>query len=182
MNYLNKLLLLILSLYLISCDEKLPKPTQEGADIIACKVNGKAWIAQRGTSFGTKKYSLIYNNQFKPKRQLVIHANNISSDHNSSIQLAFEDVRAPGTYHFSSDTNPYPAAWKFKDHAMYIESKPENANYITNSRHTGWVTFTRVDTVNFILSGIFEFTAENYNAPGKTIKITDGRFDLKYSK
>jgi hypothetical protein len=50
--------------------------------------------------------------------------------------------------------------------------------YMTSSMHTGKVQFTRIDTINRIVSGTFEFSAIDKNT-GKTIKVTDGRFDIK---
>jgi len=41
--------------------EELPELSQTGANIIACKVNDKAWIADPGTSFNRKEFSLLYN-------------------------------------------------------------------------------------------------------------------------
>jgi len=51
--------------------------------------------------------------------------------------------------------------------------------WITNNQYTGKVEVTRLDTVNNIISGTFEFNAINlYNTP-QPISITDGRFDVK---
>ena len=49
-------------------------------------------------------------------------------------------------------------------------------NYMTTTTYTGSVEVTRADSVNRIVSGRFSFTA--VSSTGKTIKVTDGRFDL----
>lgn len=42
------------------------------------------------------------------------------------------------------------------------------------------LTLTKIDTVNNIIAGTFEFTLLSEHAPGVTLKVTDGRFDLRY--
>jgi hypothetical protein len=51
--------------------------------------------------------------------------------------------------------------------------------WITNSTHTGSVTITKLDTVNNIVSGTFEFDAASTDDSAEPINVTDGRFDLK---
>lgn len=174
---LTLLLLLPLLFLLCACEEKLPKPTQVGSNTFACKLNGKTWIADRGTGFNTNKVSLFY----PPDKQLTIFANRHTDGEDSRIQLALENVREIGTHYFSFDTGPAPGYMRFKNHAMYIEYKPGSGQYITTSRNTGFVTFTRVDTVNHVIAGVFAFTAENLDGSGQTVRITDGRFDIDYT-
>jgi hypothetical protein len=181
--------LMLFILFLPGCKkDNLPEPSQTGANVIACKVNGKAWIADAGQSFNQKKFSLLYNSRFKPKRQFVLSGYRITKDGNSHIMLAVEDVRTTGTHSFAFDTQPYPGNMVSQNHASYIQYKPSQAEYLTNSRYTGSITFTRVDTINHILAGTFEFTAEHTgspgssDSPGQTVKVTDGRFDIKYGQ
>ncbi|TXK33814.1 hypothetical protein FVR03_18605, partial [Pontibacter qinzhouensis] len=159
--------LLPLLFLLAACEEKLPKPTQNGSNTIACKVNGKAWIADAGTGFGTKKFSVWYGYVNPPNKQLFISANRIAEGDNSTIDLALEDVKVRGTHYFSFDTGPAPEQMRYQNHAMYTEYKPNKGRYITTSRNTGFVTFTKVDTVNRILAGVFEFTAESLDGSGQ---------------
>ena len=49
----------------------------------------------------------------------------------------------------------------------------------TSDSSPGILNITEHDTENFILSGTFEFTVLDEN--GKQIKVTDGRFDVKYT-
>ncbi|TXK20969.1 hypothetical protein FVR03_23765 [Pontibacter qinzhouensis] len=160
---------------LIACEENLLKPTQSGSNTFACKLNGKTWIADAGSGFNTKKVGLLYGYFYPPQKQLTIFANRIADGDNTTIQLALEDVKVRGTHYFSFDTGPAPDQMRFQDHAMYRESKPSNGRYITSSRNTGFFTFTKVDTVNHIIAGVFEFTAESLDGSGQTVRITDGR-------
>ena len=43
----------------------------------------------------------------------------------------------------------------------------------------GSFIITKVDPLNQIISGTFSFTLRESNSSGKTIEITDGRFDFK---
>ena len=168
-------------LFLLSaCDEKLPKPSTKGANIFACKVNGKSWIADAGGSFSGKKISIVYQAD-RPQKRFVVYATQNTKKSNTVIQLALEDVSSTGTQYFAFDTNPYPGDLQFKNHALYSKYKPGSADYITNSKFTGSINVTRLDTANNIVAGTFEFTAENMDGSGETIKVTAGRFDIDWS-
>lgn len=45
--------------------------------------------------------------------------------------------------------------------------------------NSGRINILRLDTINYIIAGTFYFDA--VNKEGDTIKVTDGRFDLKYA-
>ena len=94
--------------------------------------------------------------------------------------LALSDVRTTGTQDFAFDTTTYPGNIYYENHASYIQYEPNELECVTNSRYTGSITFTRVDTLNRVFAGTFEFTAENTNGLGQTVKVTDGRFNVKY--
>jgi len=46
----------------------------------------------------------------------------------------------------------------------------------TDSIHNGWIEIIKLDSVNKIVSGRFEF---NIYSGNKIHKISDGRFDIK---
>ncbi len=168
-------------LFLLSaCDEKLPKPSTKGANIFACKVNGKSWIADAGGSFSGKKISIVYQSD-RSRKSFVLYATRIAKKSNTAIQLALEDLTTTGTQYFAFDTNAYPGDLQFKNHALYSKYEPGTADYITNSKFNGSINITRLDTANHIIAGTFEFTAENTNGSGETVKVTDGRFDINWS-
>jgi hypothetical protein len=47
--------------------------------------------------------------------------------------------------------------------------------------NSGTITITKLDTVNFIVSGTFKLTVFNRENPTETIEITEGRFDINWS-
>jgi hypothetical protein len=53
------------------------------------------------------------------------------------------------------------------------------SEYLTSITSTGELTLKKFDTVNQIASGTFWFTAVNNN--GDTVKVTDGRFDVRFT-
>jgi hypothetical protein len=175
-TYHIRLIGLSLLLMLSACDEKLPEPSTKSANILACKVNGKSWITDVSRSFSGKKVTLTHTYLFKPKRMFVLYATRITKKENTSIQIGLEDVRSTGKQYFAFDTNPLDV--HFSNYASYSKYKPSQSDYVTNTHYTGSITFTRVNTINHIISGTFEFTAENTDGSGETVKVTDGRFDI----
>ncbi len=111
----------------------------------------------------------------------MISATRNTKKSNTAIQLALEDLSSTGTQYFAFDTNAYPGDLQFKNHALYSKYKPGSADYITNSKFNGSINITRLDRVNKIVAGTFEFTAEYMNGSGETVKVTDGRFDINWS-
>ena len=59
----------------------------------------------------------------------------------------------------------------------YIEN--QNCFYFTSSNYTGSLMITKIDNINFVISGKFEFKSISDNCADVT-NITDGRFDLQY--
>jgi hypothetical protein len=61
----------------------------------------------------------------------------------------------------------------------FVNLDPQlGCQYGFNDTYQGSVTFTKIDTVNFIIAGTFEFSTVNDNC--ENINITNGRFDLQY--
>ncbi|MBA9079893.1 MULTISPECIES: DUF6252 family protein [Rufibacter] len=176
--------LLFLILVLCSCtEEDLPKPTQSGANMIACKVNGKPWISEIKSLFvNGEKFSVTSGYYEKPNRYFVLWARRVNDDENSSIQLAIEDLKSTGRQTFEVNSNLYPGNYPTKNYGYYQnrDNRMDTKNYVTNTNYKGSINVTRFDTINYIVSGTFEFTAENLDGSGETVKISDGRFDVKY--
>ena len=52
--------------------------------------------------------------------------------------------------------------------------------YYTNSTYTGELYLSKFDTIQQIASGTFYFTA--IKSAGDTVKVTNGRFDMHYTR
>jgi hypothetical protein len=60
-----------------------------------------------------------------------------------------------------------------------VDTNPQlGCQYEFEDTYQGAIIFTKIDTVNFIISGTFEFSTVTENC--ENINITNGRFDLKY--
>jgi hypothetical protein len=62
---------------------------------------------------------------------------------------------------------------------FYVNPNPQlGCHYEYINTYQGSVIFTKIDTINFIVSGKFEFSTITDNC--ENINITNGRFDLQY--
>jgi len=60
-----------------------------------------------------------------------------------------------------------------------VDPNPQlGCHYEFKDTYEGYVKFTKIDRLNYIISGTFEFSTVTDNCDD--IKITNGRFDLKY--
>ena len=77
---------------------------------------------------------------------------------------------ATGTYNLNSLNNSY---------ARYSDILT-SCDYEVDTIQSGTMNILKFDTINFIISGTFEFTIGT--SVCDTIKITEGRFDLKFAQ
>lgn len=172
----NILVLALLTLLFASCKktvDELPAATQTGANTFGAKVNGSLWVPQ---GFGAFPANDILEARMSG-HDITINARNFSSSPNETeFQLTIYDVNVPGTYQFNTNVaHPNGAA----SYGYYVKRNftPQN-EWLTSSTYTGHVTITRIDDVNRIVSGTFEFNAGSiYNS--EVLTVTEGRFDVK---
>jgi hypothetical protein len=164
----------------LSCQkEKLPKPSQSGANTFGCKINGKNWVPHSTGGFGGTEPTIggfFYSANNRPDVWITAY------DDRTSIDLFLNNVTSTGEYLLNQTTQPIPPSTRPANYGAYFIdgntiADPDYA-YITSRQYTGKVTITRAGTVNRIVSGTFEFTA--YDSDSKqTVRITDGRFDIQ---
>lgn len=161
---------------ILSCKkDPLPKPTQTGANMMACRVNGEKWIA--GDYLTTKGAPTGWYD--KQNKVLNIYGKHIDKRLNRTITITVKNVAATGTY--SLVNSPFSQGF-----CGIFDFRPDKY-YYTDYQNSGSITFTRFDTVNRIYSGTFSFKATRYvatNVANSTdvIRITDGRFDVGQKK
>lgn len=143
--------------------EKLPPATQSGKQTFGCLVNGKAWVPQTSIDAvavfqqGILQISGSLNNPFQ-SIGLIIH----------------EDVTPISTNDEYLLTN-YPGSFS----RVTIELTEVTACiYEPQNTYSGIITITKLDRINYIVSGLFEF--ETVTIDCDTLRITDGRFDIRY--
>ena len=160
------LALLISSLNLACKKEKQDQPTQTGANNMYAKINGTPWKRKACWSCigGGSGLSRNYDDR--------ISFYIVGQDHeaNSKITLVIPNLIIGGKYELSNQNINYGCVY----------NNNINIVYFTTNNSKGSVTITKLDLNNKIISGTFEFIAEDENNPTNTVKVTDGWFDITY--
>ena len=145
-----------------------PKPTQTGANTIYAKVNGKPW--QKAACWSCIGGSGLRRN-YDDRTYFNITGEN-PKDGNSTITIVIPNLKIMGQYELSAQSLNY---------ARFNRYNPETQRFYTSVTNKGKVTITKLDMTNKILSGTFEFSAEDENNPANTIKVSDGWFDITFN-
>ena len=172
------LMLCLIAIHTTSCKKDksnvLPDETQEGNNILAFLLDGRAW-----TSDGPYGLTMGSAN----KLNLSIRASvGIQYIPNVNFNIKNTPIKTDTVYLLSSKSD--------LNFGEYCESTMDGDtyHYFTNDKYTGSVTLTKFDTINKIVSGRFSFKAKREISGSKdckcdtVISITDGRFDFKYVK
>ena len=151
--------------------EKLPAATQEGKNTFGCLVDGKAWTPKWGGLInpGITPY---YNNVLGNFSIITHYYKDGKSESGFSIGQKFAPFFEPGTYTMDVGLSSY----RFKSDtciSSILSGKSEYHNI------NGVFEITRLDVSTGIISGTFEFDAVSETCQD-TVRITDGRFDIKY--
>lgn len=141
--------------------EKLPPATQTGKNTFGCLVNGKAWV----TETSVDAWAFYQEGVLSISAQLE----NNKFDQGISIGLIDNSLQMK-EYILSTYPTNFGQLGDFQS----------NCGYQTSLNHSGKLTITHLDPLNFIISGVFEFEAYSQDC-NKVIKITHGRFDLHYA-
>ncbi|RYE25021.1 MAG: hypothetical protein EOP45_05220 [Sphingobacteriaceae bacterium] len=165
-----KILLMLPFLFIllaISCKKDgLPKATQSGENTMAANVDGKPWQMKACVSCTGGGTGLIVT--YEDRNFFAV----TGEDHNFGLQIAIaiKSLKNVGIYNLSSRNLDFARLYK-NNSAGY---------YYTTTKNVGQVTITKLDLTNQIISGTFDLTAEDESNPANTIKVTDGRFDVKF--
>jgi hypothetical protein len=150
--------------------QQLPPITTEGKNTFGCLVNGEVWLPE------VKPYQMfIYSltSSYEFGNALIIARKSIK---NGGVLVVSEGVTL-SLYNFYQqgfiELSPYSgSAGQFRDGLA-------DCTFVTDSVQKGSVNILKLDTVQKIISGTFEFTVGKLNCD--TVRITDGRFDVKYA-
>lgn len=168
----------LLSIILLSCKKEvteLPPATQTGANTFGLKLNGQMWVP--------KGFAGIPDGDLLKARLLgdvlIITAQNFSSSPTETeFEIHLTGVTGPATFQLNTNTG-YPNA--FTNYAYHVKRRLTPLDeWITSSFQTGSVTISKLDTAGHIVSGTFQFNAENMLDAAQTISVTEGRFDIRY--
>lgn len=156
---------------------KLPPATQTGANTFGCLVNGQAFTPQDKSIFegpvlqcnyiytaGGYYFTLLVGNKNSDNSVTGVNIETdslaISEGQNIPLKI-YSSGNAQGSY------------------VVYYNTGGQNA-YETNNAVTGQLIITKFDAIKQIVSGTFYFDA--INDKGDIMKITNGRFDMQYTK
>jgi hypothetical protein len=149
--------------------DDLPKATQTGANIIAAKVNGKVWEKKACWSCIGGGTGLRVN--YDDRNFFGISGEQKDENKDIVITLVIPNLKSIGAY---------PLSGEGKNQGFLSNYSNGSIKYATSGNNNGTITITKLDLANKIISGTFEFTAEDENNPANTIKVTDGRFDVTF--
>ncbi len=138
--------------------DQLPPATQTSENTIGYLFNGTP-------------ISITNSNQvsaFYQQLQLQISSGFISSDGSISLILL-----ANGPLQENLDYS------LINNSMIIIDDESQNCSYDIEDTFEGTITFTNVDEINFIISGVFEFSTVTDDC--EIINITEGRFDVQYA-
>ena len=151
--------------------DALPPATQIGAQTFGCLVNGEIFLPKK---FGQNSLNAFYQNM---NGLYTLSISSESGEINTESQfIVIGGISVPAveeqTYNLTSDKIGNFTGL-FTDNGLNDSAQP------TSDLKPGKLIITNHDTENFIISGNFEFTILDKN--NKKIKVTNGRFDVKYT-
>lgn len=177
MRYITKFFALIILLIPFACrkgNDMLPPETSTGAGTFGCKVNGKVWVPG-GSNFATGQNTSVVYQHIYPGISgyvFVISSYNYDDDPRTHFSIGFDSIKALVGIPIilTNGEKGYGGA------GYSIGS----TKFTTGNNLKGELLFKYFDENNLIASGTFWFDAKN--EVGDTINITEGRFDLKFTR
>lgn len=150
----------------------LPEPTQTGANTFGCKVNGEVWVPR------VPLFS-IYTRDI----EALLAEKNHSGVGTIRCNLIDTELQIDNWFSIAFDrTNFSPGSYCGDNcDATFRTTFGKYYDFYSGDISDNCVHLTKIDTVNNIISGTFEFTLyrDSLDKQDK-IKITEGRFDVHY--
>jgi len=158
--------------------DQLPPATQTGANTFGCLINGQAFLP-KGPSLGPIlqcAYQYL-NTDYSKGFFFQLSAGDDSNSSDVTGIGIYTDSLEIGKMDFQLGANKPGNAY-----GLYtrINLSGINMNLYTNNNLPGQLTITKFDEISQIVSGTFWFSV--IKNPGDTLKITDGRFDMQFTK
>lgn len=148
----------------------LPAITQEGKNTFGCKVNGEVWIPR--VEILAPWYTLdfqFYESDLSGFGSVSCRVLTVDQDDFLVVNFG-PTLFKTGSYNMTS--NNYTNSYFLSEHNDY---SPIPKDSLLNK-----VNVQFIDTENNIVSGTFEFKLYNVSDPSDTIRLSEGRFDLRY--
>jgi hypothetical protein len=154
---------------------QLPPETQTGANTFGCLVDGKVFVPKGAPFSGPSlqcAYQYLDNGSSKGFYFQLSASHRYSTQNIKSLAIGTENLKLKEGAFILEDA--------FHDgNAFGLFSESGTANY-TQKNLPGLLTITKFDEINQIVSGTFWFSV--VKSSEDTIQITNGRFDMQYTK
>ena len=153
----------------------LPPATQTGANTFGCLVDGEVWVPRVPLLAVTYRdiSALVSEKDGSGGGGITCNLVDIDKKLDDHLTLAFSSSLFQNqNYNTLSDTSLFRFNPDLRRlHVYYQHITGDTSNYFT---------ITKIDSVRNFISGTFQCTLYTADKT-QSIKITDGRFDLKYS-
>ena len=158
--------------------EKLPPITQTGANTFGCLINGQVFLP-KGPSLNpilTCYYQYIYSPSSSGYVFQVAARDNSHPSILNSVNILCDSVKLE-----ESKTYTLQEVVRGLSRGNYRHFTDTSLDdFFTYSPFSGELFLKRFDETNQIASGTFWFNAVDTN--GDTVHVTDGRFDMQFTK
>jgi hypothetical protein len=144
----------------------LPNATQTGANMFACRINGVNQVAKNsiytiGAWMSPNDDTLNVGGQFSGTYFQSITLGSINKNRTVNQAYSLEDA-GQTSFYYATDS--------------ICNAVPSSVVKVFKAK--GIITYSKIDATNKIVSGTFNCT---FLVPGcDSIRVTDGRFDIKY--
>lgn len=154
----------------VSNTEQLPLATQEGKNTCGFLLNGKVWVP-KGSSGSSSNMSWYYDAGLNGGTFNLVGRRFAGDETSSTFAIGMNSFNKAGFYEINIDSTKV-------SQFSYINNFCSYRWRDTVIDHNSFVNITKFDTQNQIIAGTFEFTL--YKSGCDTVRITQGRFDVKY--
>jgi hypothetical protein len=140
-------------------------------------VNGKPFVPDGGTGWNAAKPIVVYDlSRNGPNGEALIFSGiEATARDGRGIYLIVKEPYTLGIRLLNQEF--IPDSWGVPNNSgIYLSPQ---GSFVTGPPHTGVLTITRADKEARILSGTFEFKAQNPKT-GEVVEVTDGRFDTRW--
>ncbi len=157
---------------------ELPPITQEGKNTFGCKIDGKLWVP----------YYSCNGFSANPCGELAVNVSETNLNNDFPLSISIKASQKTKDNSFSALTIETPTntgifyGGNKLDSVQIKFQKPQSLSQYHNYNYYQKIEkfeITKLDLTNKIISGVFELTL--YKSINDSIRITEGRFDLKFS-
>lgn len=160
----------------VEIEDEWPEFVDTGANMVAYKVDGKIRVVKNISKTDPNKgfLSCFYFLKQQNKR-FAFEGDRISDEKIETIKIDIDNLEEPGIYKIGGNID------LFNNGSYFAGPYHFGKQYTTNELDSGIISITKIDTIKGFITGTFEFNGE-YVFGSNKVKITEGRFDLKYRR